>query len=211
MSGKAAASTDNTARRKWDREEFAAKAAERQAEEDAELEKARASLKPGYGAGAIVQREHLRQRDYQVDLTSRLGKTQVVTDSTPLSQQAGYYCNVCECIVKDSANFLDHINGKKHQRALGMSMRVERSSLEQVQQRFETNKRKKAGQAAGEDDLDARIARMAEEEEARKKEKRERKKQKKAEEQGKLGLEDEDIDPEMAAMMGFGGFGSTKQ
>ena len=57
---------------------------------------------------------------------------QVVTTQTPLSQQAGYYCNVCECIVKDSANFLDHINGKKHQRALGMSMRVERVGLEAV-------------------------------------------------------------------------------
>jgi U4/U6.U5 tri-snRNP component SNU23 len=35
-------------------------------------------------------------------------------------------------MVKDSANFLDHINGKKHQRALGMSMRVERATLDQV-------------------------------------------------------------------------------
>ena len=29
----------------------------------------------------------------------------------PLAQQAGYYCNVCDCILKDSKSYLDHING----------------------------------------------------------------------------------------------------
>jgi len=83
-----------------------------------------------------VQRQPLKHRDYEVDLDSRLGKTQVVTPIAPLNQQAGYYCSVCECVVKDSANYLDHINGKKHQRALGMSMRVERASLEQLCRRL---------------------------------------------------------------------------
>ncbi|CAN6469171.1 unnamed protein product [Victoria cruziana] len=116
---------DNTHRRKWNREEYLERARERELQEEDGRLKQKAKAPP-------VQRKPLKHRDYEVDLDSRLGKTQVVTPVAPLSQQAGYYCDVCECIVKDSANFLDHINGKKHQRALGMSMRVERASLQQV-------------------------------------------------------------------------------
>lgn len=79
-----------------------------------------------------VKRELLKQREYKVDLDSKLGKSVVITKNTPTSQSGGYYCNVCDCVVKDSINFLDHINGKKHQRNLGMSMKIERSTLEQV-------------------------------------------------------------------------------
>jgi U4/U6.U5 tri-snRNP component SNU23 len=49
-----------------------------------------------------------------------------------LCEQAGYYCSVCDCILRDSHSYLDHINGKYHNRALGMSMRVEQSTAEEV-------------------------------------------------------------------------------
>ena len=44
--------------------------------------------------GKIVERSKLAQRNFSLDLTSRLGKTQVVTNSTPLNQQvrAGFVC-----------------------------------------------------------------------------------------------------------------------
>lgn len=71
-------------------------------------------------------------RERKVDLSSKLGKTQVVTAASTPSQQGGWYCEICKCGLKDSINYLDHINGKKHQRELGFSMRVERSTVTQV-------------------------------------------------------------------------------
>ncbi|XP_042373232.1 zinc finger matrin-type protein 2-like [Zingiber officinale] len=197
-----AVGVDNTFRRKWDREEFLQKARERERQEEEDRFKSKDKAPP-------VQRKPLKHRDYEVDLDSRLGKTQVVTPIAPLSQQAGYYCAVCECVVKDSANYLDHINGKKHQRALGMSMRVERATLQQVQERFESLKKRKVPESFTEQDLDERIRKQQEEEEERKRLRRERKKEKKKEKAAQE--ETEDADPDMAAMMGFGGFKSSKK
>lgn len=58
-------------------------------------------------------------------------------------QQAGYYCNVCDCILRDSQSYLDHINGKYHNRALGMSMTVEKSTADDVRKKFEALKKDK--------------------------------------------------------------------
>jgi U4/U6.U5 tri-snRNP component SNU23 len=135
-----AAGVDNTARRVWDKEEFAEKAAKREAEaaaaddEDSALaiKKRKRLERDPLHQGLIVARSNLQKRDYAVNLSDRLGKTQVIGLNTPLNQQAGYYCSVCDCVLRDSQSYLDHINGKYHNRALGMSMKVEKSSVEQV-------------------------------------------------------------------------------
>lgn len=148
-------------RRTWDKDLFEEKARQR-LEEDLALLTDDLVKKPI--TDEVVKREKLKARDYQVDLSSKLGKSQVITKTTPLQEQGGYYCNVCDCVVKDSINFLDHINGKKHQRNLGMSMKVERSTLEQVKNRFMINKRKKEEEEKQKDyDFDARIKELEEE------------------------------------------------
>lgn len=185
-------------RRKWDAEEYEQLARERVEEEEGLWEAASSSKRKD----AVPKRDLLKPRSYKVDLDSKLGKSQVITKTTPSSQLGGYYCNVCDCIVKDSINFLDHINGKKHQRNLGMSMKVERSSLDQVKKRFELNKRKEEEKKA-EYNFDERIKELKEEEERQKAYQKEKKKKRKT-------PESLDIDDEMNAIMGFSGFKKSK-
>ncbi|CAA0815613.1 Pentatricopeptide repeat-containing protein [Striga hermonthica] len=166
-----AAGVDNTFRRKFDREEYLQRARERESKEAEGRKKSKSS-------GPPVQRKPLKHRDYEVDLESRLGKTQVRLHLVIRMNSAGYYCSVCECVVKDSANYLDHINGKKHQRALGMSMRAERSTLEQVQRRFEVLKKRKDTGGFTEQDFDERILKQQQEDEEIKRQRREKKKEK---------------------------------
>lgn len=189
-------------RRKWDRDEYERLAAERIQEELDAQEKAQQKQ-------PIVKRELLKQRDYRVDLESKLGKSIVITKNTPSSQTGGYYCNVCDCVVKDSINFLDHINGKKHQRNMGMSMRVETSSLEQVKKRFEINKKKRE-EKKKDYDIEARMKELKEEEEKLKEYRKEKRKEKKR----KLEEESEEhseYQSELASVMGFSGFGASKR
>lgn len=185
-------------RRKWDRKEY-----ERLAQE-----RIFASTKTPT-EDEPISKELLKQREYKVDLDSKLGKSMVINKSTPSSQSGGYYCNVCDCVVKDSINFLDHINGKKHQRNLGMSMKVERSSLDQVKERFKINK-KKNEEKKKDYELESRVKEAKEEEERYREYKREKRKERKrkieeADDAAETGAN------ELAAVMGFAGFGGSKK
>lgn len=59
-------------------------------------------------------------------------------------KNGGYHCTVCDCILRDSMTWLDHLNGKKHQRNLGMSMRVENVGVETVKAKLAAKKRARA-------------------------------------------------------------------
>ncbi|TPX61520.1 hypothetical protein PhCBS80983_g01037 [Powellomyces hirtus] len=197
---------DTNFRRKWDREEYTQRAKDR--EKNAALaekndSRRRRGLAPEKDKDEeYVEQELLQAREEAIDLTSNLNKTVIVQSSSVASKQPGFYCKACDCTVKDSVNYLDHINGWKHQKNLGMSMKVERSSVDQVRARLEALKRKSD---VPELDFDARVEKaQAEEEEekrARKREKKE-KKRKLKEQPVDDSLVTEDLD--IASMMGFG-------
>ncbi|CAH8592927.1 unnamed protein product [Schistosoma rodhaini] len=183
--------------RKWDKAHFEKLANDKLSNELEAMRNARKEKE-------TMKKEYLKARDYTIDLESNLNKSQVIAKTGPGSSQAGYYCEVCDCVVKDSINYLDHINGKKHQRNMGMSMRIKRSTLEEVKERFQLHKQK-SEEKAEEYSLDERMRQIAEEEEkfrAYKQEKRKEKRRRNDEQ-----FEDSDV----AAAMGFGGFGKRSK
>lgn len=162
-----------------------------------------------------MKRDFLQGRDYKLDLAARLNKTQVISNNTPLNQQAGYYCAVCDCILRDSQSYLDHINGKYHNRALGMTMNVEKKGLDSVQARLAMHRETKEKQKREDyvpDGFEKRVKDAEERERVEKEERKAKKKAKRKEQQDQVlaitdGTEHDDAEAEMQAMLGFTGFG----
>lgn len=209
---------DNTQRRKWDRDAYAARAAERaRAERELEANGGKPAPPPRGAAGAIVMRDDLRveniiQRDYKRDIESRVGTKAIVNAETGAGM--GFQCKETGVVLHDATAYLDHINGKKQMKARGMSMRVERSTVEQVRAKFAAVKKRKAEEKANGGKAKAYEERLAiaeadeETKRAMKKAKEKAKKaQKKTEEEAAMKELSAGIDPDMAAMMGFSGFG----
>lgn len=57
-------------------------------------------------------RAFLKARTQKVTLDNNVGTVRVVK-SDDLNRNGGYFCEVCDCGLKDSVAYLDHINGKK--------------------------------------------------------------------------------------------------
>eukprot|EP00934_Nitzschia_sp_Nitz4_P001365 Nitzschia sp. Nitz4//scaffold37_size175936//159877//160792//NITZ4_002068-RA/size175936-augustus-gene-0.13-mRNA-1//1//CDS//3329549854//1365//frame0 len=196
------------------------------------------------------ERAFLKARRSRVDVDSKVGSVEMVNPEAAATTSVGdvgsikdgvtktgvgWHCKVCDCFLRDSHTYLDHINGRKHQRNLGFSMRVERSSKDQVSSRLELllqeeeRDRSKAGWDEEEEDF-IDVVKAKDEEAKRRKEERarqrkERRKQKKeapveepkeeetpVEEQDEEGdAEEEEEAVDMAALMGFSGFGGSSK
>lgn len=236
-------SISSVARRKWDIETYQRKADERKRRErTAETETKETSHNYGdkqefqpAASGAAgpegSQRAFLQAREGKIqDLDERIGKKVEVSiddavgaapDSVIKKVGIGWRCTVCNCMLKDSHAYLDHINGRKHLKKLGFSMRVKRSTESELQSKLQElmeQKQKSEEDTKQEEMTDFnKLVRAKDEEERirveeRRKQRKERRQQKEKLENEEEEPEEEDeptaeIDPNLAAMMGFSSFG----
>ncbi|KAG0379471.1 zinc finger, matrin-type 2 [Mortierella sp. AD032] len=204
---------------RWDMEEFEKRAKERAAREKElqEEDDARAlgkAVKKKAAKEAPTEETIAIEKSQRLNLESAIGKSQVVQGG-PSGRAPGFYCQLCDCVLKDSTAYMDHKNGKKHLKNLGVDRKAVREDLTDVVAKLQSMKRKaeEGPKKNIEYDLDARLEEAKRQEEREKAEKRERKKQKKNEKKADddtAGFDNGGMDPAMAAMMGFSGFGSSK-
>eukprot|EP00980_Cylindrotheca_fusiformis_P005466 scaffold1169_cov120-Cylindrotheca_fusiformis.AAC.16 len=196
----------------------------------------------------LSKRAFLKARQSKVDVDSKVGTIEVINPEAVATTKAtvgqgsakdgitktgvGWHCRVCDCFLKDSLTYLDHINGKKHQRNLGYSMRVERSTKDQVSSRLALLAKEKESTKALDETVEDEdfydIVKAKDEEARRRKEERARQRkerkmmkkkkvqeppaeEKEAEDEATQDVEEPEVDPALAAMMGFSGFGSGKK
>ncbi|RXW25069.1 hypothetical protein EST38_g815 [Candolleomyces aberdarensis] len=212
--------SDTDFRKKWDKEEYAEKAKLKDQEERERMQENEERLKEGKrarkGAKQDVPRptELMKAREGPLELDKNLGKTMVVQNPGGRGPgQPGFYCETCNRTYKDTIGYLDHLNSRAHLRLLGQTTKIERSTLAQVQARIAYLREKTKDASSAKDyDFDKRLAEIREKERAL----REQKKAEKKAEKEKARLEllkapstEEDV--EMAEMMGFAGFGSSKK
>ncbi|KAL7753783.1 U4/U6.U5 snRNP associated protein [Sorochytrium milnesiophthora] len=122
----------------------------------------------------------LEARTAKVNFDATVGKTQLVTAGAGRSAQAGFWCTVCNVVLKDSVSYIDHINSRVHLKQLGVEMRVKKSTAGDVQARLEALKRKKE-QKEVDYDFNSRVAAAQEDEARERRQKREKRKRAKLE------------------------------
>merc|ERR1739838_1253906 len=122
------------------------------------------------------QRTYLKQRSQDLELDRDLGKTRVVTAHTIKPMQGGYWCSVCECLLKDSSTYLEHVNGRRHNRNLGMNMKVEKIGVDRVREKLKAMSKKP--EVMEQEDITERLKALEEQAEEKKRKKKEKKKNK---------------------------------
>lgn len=164
----------------------------------------------------VSKRIAAKSRSYNFDFEGAVGKTSVVTgQQRGNGNHAGYYCHVCDCTLADSQSWLGHLNGRRHQKNLGLSVfKHTQSNLDDVTAAMSKKKEALSKKKEEYNFQQALKNNVSEEQYFKKKYKDQKKAKKRAAEEEQAAIDEETfggMDPEMAAMMGFGGFGGKKK
>ncbi|KAF2170026.1 hypothetical protein M409DRAFT_19639 [Zasmidium cellare ATCC 36951] len=194
----AKSASDTSFRKTWDREEYAAKAAERdqKAKDEAKArhEAAAAGKKYIRRASTPEDARDTEARKARLNVAEQVGKTQLVAAGAGQGKRgksAGFYCNACDLTFKDNLQFVEHLNSRQHLVATGESGEVRRATLDEVKERFEYLKRKMEEEKAREVvDLGTRIQVAAEQAEREREEKRRKRNEKRRKTKDGMGVEE---------------------
>jgi len=143
---KSLTSEDAMGRRTWDSAGFSALAETRLKKDIEKMTK--------YGPDANLEkrdlpssmRDPVQARKNKVDLDSGVGKTKAISfeNGNNGKGSGGYYCSVCDVNVKDSRAYLNHLNGRRHQRNMGFNpYKIEQSTVDDVRTKFAEKKKQR--------------------------------------------------------------------
>ncbi|KAF2096961.1 hypothetical protein NA57DRAFT_42056 [Rhizodiscina lignyota] len=171
---------DTSFRRTWNKEEYAAKAQERdergKEEGKARHEAALAGKKYIRRASTPPDARDTEARQHRLDVGNMVGKTQLVPAGAAVGKRgrgAGFYCDACDLTFKDNLQFVEHLNSRQHLVNTGQSGEVKRATVDEVKARLRWLKQKKEEEAAeAVVDLGARLERSQVKEEQEREEKR---------------------------------------
>lgn len=200
------ASTDTDFRKTWDREEYAQRAADREAASKAESKaryEAKLAGKKWHAPVDYSTLEATSSRASRLDVASMVGKTTMVPAGAAVGKRgrgAGFYCADCDLTFKDNIQLVEHLNSKQHLIAIGESGEVKRATVEDVRMRLrwlahKKREKEEEDKKAFNLDLGARLkdraeqeAKEREERRAKRREKRRAVKQEDDDWEGRLGI-----------------------
>jgi U4/U6.U5 tri-snRNP component SNU23 len=223
--------SDTDFRKKYDRAEYAAKAAEREAKEKEES-KARYEAKLAgkkYYAPLTGDEVLTQARSSRLDVSSNVGKVVLMPAGAATGKRgrgAGFYCADCDLTFKDNLQWVEHENSMQHLRAIGQTGEVKRATTAEVHERIARiwermmEEKKEDVKTLGER-LEIRKEEEDKEREERRRKRKELVERQKAEKEKEVKVkteygedvrvEGEHDEDDMMASMGITGFGSSKK
>ncbi|KZF25166.1 hypothetical protein L228DRAFT_236288 [Xylona heveae TC161] len=191
---------DTDFRKTWNRDEYAAKAAAREAkvkeEGKARYEAKLAGKKYIPRAATPPDAKETQSRAERLNVSANVGKTMLVPAGAGIGKRgrgAGFYCPDCDLTFKDNLQFVDHLNSRQHLANTGQSGEVRKATLEDVRERLAWLKRKREEEKKDEViDLKTRLETRQQQDEREREERRRKRRERRRKTKDGMGIKEED-------------------